>query len=109
MWKHIEENKNFHKLKQKLIDNKNIFQFVYATIYPEIDTFVEKRRLDLRNNLLLKFKEQKDKIKFYQKTTECFSKEKSPPETIQKELVTDQDLENEKRLADEQKQKEMEE
>ena len=31
-----------------------------------------------------------------------------PPETIQKELVTDQDLENEKRLADEQKQNEME-
>ena len=57
MRKHIEENKNFHKLQQKLIDNENIFQFVYATIYPEIDTFVEKRGLDLRNNFPLKFKE----------------------------------------------------
>ena len=109
MWKYIEENKeNFHKIKQKLIDNKKIFQFAYATTYPEIYTFVEKRGIDLRNNFHLKFKEWKDK-KNSSKTEECFSKEKPPTEAIQKELVTDQDFENEKLLADEQKQKEMEE
>ena len=44
VWKYIEENEeNFHKIKQKLIDNKKIFQFVYATTYPEIYAFVEKR------------------------------------------------------------------
>ena len=44
-----------------MIDNKKIFQFVYATTYPEIYTFVEKRGSDLRNNFHLKFKEWKDK------------------------------------------------
>ena len=105
VWKYIEENEeNFHKIKQKLIDNKKIFQFVYATTYPEIYTFVEKRGIDLRNNFHLKFKEWKDK-KNSSKTEECFSKEKPPTEAIQKELVTDQDFENEKLLADEQKTK----
>ena len=59
----------------------------------------------------MKFKEWKDKKKkFHQKTIkECFSKEKAPPEAIQKEFVFDQDFENKKQLADEKKQKEMEE
>ena len=44
MWKSIDKNEeNFHKLKQKLIDNEKIIQFVYATTYPEIYTFVEKK------------------------------------------------------------------
>ena len=65
----------------------------------------------LRINFHLKFKEWKDKKKkFHQKTIkECFSKEKAPPEAIQKEFVFDQDFENKKQLADEKKQKEMEE
>ena len=42
----------------------------------------------------MKFKEKKDKKKFHQKTEECFSKEKPPPEATQKELVTDQDFQN---------------
>ena len=62
VWKYIEKyEENFHKLKQNLIENKKIFQFVYATTYPEICTFVEKRGLDLRNNFNLKFKKWKDK------------------------------------------------
>ena len=32
VWKYIEENQeNFHKIKQTLIDSKKIFQFIYAT------------------------------------------------------------------------------
>ena len=62
VWKYIEKyEENFHKLKQNLIENKKIFQFVYASTYPEICTFVEKRGLDLRNNFNLKFKKWKDK------------------------------------------------
>ena len=57
LWKHIEENEeNFHKLKLKLIENENIFQFVYASTYPEIYTFVEKKEVDFRNNFYLKVK-----------------------------------------------------
>ena len=51
-------------------------------------------------------KEWRDKKNFYQKTIEkSFSKEKPPPGANRKELVTDQDFENKKPLANEQKQK----
>ena len=55
----------------------------------------------------MKLKEWKDKKKKYHQKTikECFSKEKPPPEAIQKELVFDQDFENKKQLADEKKNK----
>ena len=66
--KYFEENeKNFHKLKQKLIRNKKNFQYVYASTYPEIYTFVEKRRINLRKNFLLKCKEWRDKKNFIKK------------------------------------------
>ena len=55
--------KNFHKLKQKLIENKKNFQFVYASTYPEIYTFVEKRRINFRNKFHLKCKAKSGEIK----------------------------------------------
>ena len=68
MQKYFEENeKNFHKLKQKLTENKKNFQFVYASTYPEIYTFVEKRGINLRNNFHLKCKEWQDKKNFIKK------------------------------------------
>ena len=46
---YIEANdKNFDKLKGKLIQNKKIFQFVYSSVYPEVYSFVEKRSVDMR-------------------------------------------------------------
>ena len=51
------DNKNFAKLKRKLIENKKIFQFVYSSVYPEVYGFIEKRGVDMRNNFHLKFKE----------------------------------------------------
>ena len=64
VWKYFEENeKKFHKLKQKLIENKKNFQFVYASTYPEIYTFVEKRRINFRNKSHLKCKAKSGEIK----------------------------------------------
>ena len=107
------DNKNFDKLKRKLIESKKIFQFVYSSVYPEVYSFVEKRGVDMRNNFHLKFKEWKDRKKLSQKSVEgYFSKaQNSPPPAgaIQKKLVSDEDFEEEKKIAEEQKQKEMEE
>ena len=61
------DDKNFDKLKRKLIENKKIFQFVYSSVYPEVYSFVEKRGVDMRNNFHLKFKEWKDRKKIFSK------------------------------------------
>ena len=66
-----DEN-NFGKLKRKLIENQKIFQYVYASAYPEINSFVEKRGVDMRNNLHLKFKEWKNRIKYSKKTVDGY-------------------------------------
>ena len=54
---------NFGKLRRKLIENQKIFQYVYASIYPEVYSFVEKRGVHMRNNFHLKFKEWKNRKK----------------------------------------------
>ena len=96
------DNKNFDKLKRKLIKNKKIFQFVYSSVYPEVYSFVEKRGVDMRNNFHLKFKEWKDRKKYSQKSTEgYFSKaQNSPPPAgaLQEKLVSNKDFEEEKKL-----------
>ena len=90
------DDKNFDKLKRKLIENKKIFQFVYSSVYPEVYSFVEKRGVDMRNNFHLKFNEWKDRKKYSQKSIEgYFSKaQNSPPSAgaIQKKLVGDEDF-----------------
>ena len=105
-----DEN-NFGKLKRKLIKNQKIFQYVYASFYPEVYSFVEKRGVDMRNNFHLKFKEWKDRKKYSQKSTdEYFSKPQSsrPPKGAeQKKLVTDEDFDEAKKISEEQKKKEM--
>ena len=94
------DDKNFDKLKRKLIENKKIFQFVYSSVYPEVYSVVEKRGVDMRNNFHLNFREWKDRKKYSQKSVKgYFSKaQNSPPPTgaIQKKLVSDEDFEEEK-------------
>ena len=89
------DNKNFDKLKRKLIKNKKIFQLVYSSVYPEVYSFVEKRGVDMRNNFHLKFKEWKDRKKYSQKSILGYSP--SPASAIQKKLVSDEDFEKEKK------------
>ena len=95
------DDKNFDKLKRKLIENKKIFQFVYSSVYPEVYSFVEKRGVDMRNNFHLKFKEWKDRKKCSQKSIAgYFSKaQNSPPlaDAIQKKLVSGEDFEEGKK------------
>ena len=53
------DKSNFGKLKRKLIENQKIFQYVYASVYREVYSFVEKRGADMRNNLHLNLKSGK--------------------------------------------------
>ena len=53
------DKSNFGKLKRKLIENQKIFQYVYASVYPEVYNFVEKRDADMRNNFHLNLKSGK--------------------------------------------------
>ena len=107
------DDKNFDKLKRKLIENKKIFQFVYSSVYPEVYSLVKKRGMDMRNSFHLKFKKWKNRKKYSQKSIKAyFSKaQNSPPPAgaIQKKLVSNEDFEEEKKIAEKQKQKEMEE
>ena len=102
VWNYIEEDEqNFNKIKKWLVDNIKIFQFVYSNVYPEVYRLVEKRGIELRNNFHLKFKDWKDRKKYWQKSIEgYFSKsEGSPPPPAgmtQKKLVTDEDFTAEK-------------
>ena len=55
VWKYLEADEgNFDQIKNKLIKNKKIFQFVYSSTYTEIYSFIEKRSIDLRNEFHLK-------------------------------------------------------
>ena len=102
-----DEN-NFSKLKRKLIENQKIFQFVHTSVYPEVCSFGKTKGVDVRNNLLLKFKEWKDRKKYPEKLIDgYFSKMQNlqPAQgAVQKKLVMDQDFEEEKKIAEEQKQ-----
>ena len=64
VWKFIEEDENnFKKLRENLRKNKNVFQYVYCVVYPDIYCSSEKRVYDLRREYLIVFKEYKDRIK----------------------------------------------
>ena len=90
------------------------FQFVYFYPYPEICSFVEKCKIDLRNEFHIKFKEWKDEKLVSQKGFEQFTKIKvtsppSPPGAMHKKLIANSDFENERKIAEIQKQIELEE
>ena len=56
--KYIKDDKNnFGELKRKLREDQKIFQYVHASVYPEVYSLVQKRGADMRNNFHLKFKE----------------------------------------------------
>ena len=58
-----EDENNFKKLRENLRKNKNVFQYVYSVVYPDIYCSSEKHSYDLRSEYLIVFKEYKDRIK----------------------------------------------
>ena len=58
-----ENEKNYNKLRNNLSQFKNIFQFIYSNVYPEIYCSTKRRGFDLKSTFHLIFKTYKDKKK----------------------------------------------
>ena len=58
----VEENERDYKLLQNSLSSyKNIFQYVYSKVFPEVYCAKEKKGFDLKNNFHIIFKTYKDK------------------------------------------------
>ena len=58
-----ENEKNYNKLRNNLSQFKNIFQFIYSNVYPEIYCSTERRGFNLKSIFHFIFKTYKDQKK----------------------------------------------
>ena len=56
-----EDESNYKQLQNNLCSYKNIFQYVYSNVFPEIYCATEKRGFDVKSNFHIIFKTYKDK------------------------------------------------
>ena len=56
-----EDEGNYKELRNNLSSYKNIFQYIYSNVFPEIYCSTEKRGFDLKSNFHIIFKTYKDK------------------------------------------------
>ena len=56
-----EDDENYKDLRNNLSSYKNIFQYVYSNVFPEIYGSTERRGFDLKSNFHTTFKTYKDK------------------------------------------------
>ena len=56
-----ENEKNYVLLRNNLSQYKNIFQYVYPNVFPEIYCATERRGFDLKSTFHIVFKTYKDK------------------------------------------------
>ena len=57
-----KDKKNYKLLQNNLARYKNIFQYVYSNVYPEIYCATEKRGFDLKSNFHIMFKTYRNKM-----------------------------------------------
>ena len=60
-----KDEKNYRLLQNYLSSYKNIFQYVYSNVYPEIYCSTEKRGFNLKSNFHVMFKPYEDKIQLH--------------------------------------------
>ena len=71
-----EDENNYKQLRNNLPSYKNIFQYIYWNVFPEIYCSTEKRGFDLKSNLVQE-KEVKERVeKQKQKLREVAEKKK---------------------------------
>ena len=58
-----ENEKNYVLLRNNLLQYKNIFQYIYLNVFPEIYYAIERRRFDLKSTFHIIFETYKDKKK----------------------------------------------
>ena len=56
------DEKHLRLLRNNLAQYKNIFQYVYSNVYPEIYCATKKRGFDLKSNFHILFKTYSDKM-----------------------------------------------
>ena len=56
-----EKDENYKQLRNNLSHSKNIFQYVYSNVFPEIYCSIERRGFNLKSNFHIIFKTYKDK------------------------------------------------
>ena len=57
-----KDEKHLRLLQNNLAQYKNIFQYVYSNVYPEIYCATKKRGFDLKSNFHILFKTYRDKM-----------------------------------------------
>ena len=72
--------KNYKLLQNNLARYKNVFQYVYSNVYPEIYCATENRGFDLKRNFHIMFKTYRDKMQM-----RAVGKNPSNYESLQKE------------------------
>ena len=58
-----EETNNYNEMRNNLSQYKNIFQYVYSNVFPEIYYSTERREFDLKSSFHIMFKTYKRKKK----------------------------------------------
>ena len=58
-----EETNNYNEMRNNLSQHKNIFQYVYSNVFPEIYYSTEQREFDLKSSFHIMFKTYKRKKK----------------------------------------------
>ena len=91
---------NLRLLQEPLVRFKDIYQYVYSHVFPEIYTASEKRQFDLKSNFHIIFKSYHDKILVrqtakqqpdYQNNIERFEYEQKPIKNF--DAITDEEEE----------------
>ena len=59
-----KDTENYNEMRNNLSQYKNIFQYVYSNIFPEIYCSMEDRGFDLKSSFHIMVKTYKDKIKW---------------------------------------------
>ena len=61
--KNVRDEKNYSRLRNNLCQFKNIFQYVYSCVYPDVYCSTKRKGFDLKSLLQLVFKTYKYKKK----------------------------------------------
>ena len=62
------DEQNLRLLQEHLARFKDVYQYIYSHVFPEIYTASEKRGFDLKSNFHILFKEYRDKIMMRQQS-----------------------------------------
>ena len=92
-----QDKKNYVLLRNNLFQFKNIFQYVYANVYPEIYCSTKGRGFDLKSTIHIVFKVYKDKkrLSTWVKTPQNYQNEHTATNTFEQKPIKIDDFNDE--------------